>query len=172
MVNRLMGSEDVFSLRDAMDRLFNESFAAGPFRGFWSSSNGNGARGATLPLDVYATDADITVIAAIPGVEPDDLDLSINQNTVTIRGEVKNVASSEEAKKATWYVHELPYGKFQRSLTLPIDVDAGKADATFDHGILKLRLPKSASAQPKQIKVRTADNQQSQQIEAGTSQQS
>ncbi len=84
---------------------------------------------------------------------------------------VKNVASSEEAKNATWFIHELPYGKFQRSITLPVDIDLAKADATFDFGILKLRLPKAASAQPKQIKVRSIANQPAQQIEATGSQE-
>jgi HSP20 family protein len=114
----------------------------------------------------------VIVIAAVPGVEPDDIELTINQNTVTLRGELKNVASSEEAKNATWFVHELPYGKFQRSLTLPIDIDSANADATFEHGILKLRLPKTASAQPKQIKVRSANAGTPQQIEASGSSES
>lgn len=173
MVQRLVGGDDFVSLRDAMDRLFSESFALGPARAFWSAaSNGSGNARASLPLDVYASDSEVIVIAAVPGIEPDDIELTINQNTITIRGELKNVASSEEAKSATWFVHELPYGKFQRSLTLPIDVDSANADATFEHGILKLRLPKAASAQPKQIKVRSVNAQPPQQIEATGSSES
>jgi len=163
----MLGTDDFVSLRDAMDRLFSESFALGPARAFWSAAaNTNGSARANLPLDVYANDSEVIVIAAVPGVEPDDIELTINQNTVTLRGELKNVASSEEAKNATWFVHELPYGKFQRTLTLPVDIDSGNADATFEHGILKLKLPKVASAQPKQIKVRSANAQPAPQIEA------
>ena len=166
MVNRMTLGDEFVSLREAMDRLLSDAFPSGAFRGPWGpTSNGSGRF--NLPLDVYASDNEIAVIAAVPGIEPDDIEMTINQNTVTIRGELKNVASSEEAKNATWYLHELPYGKFQRSLTLPVDVDASKADATFDHGILKLRLPKAESAQPKQIKVRSVSSNQAQQIEAG-----
>jgi HSP20 family protein len=166
MVNRITLGDEFVSLRDAMDRLFSDSFPSGAFRGL-SSTNGSGRF--NLPLDVYGSDNEIVVIAAVPGIEPDQIELTVNQNTVTIRGELRNVASSEDAKNATWYLHELPYGKFQRSLTLPVDVDVAKADATFDHGILKLRLPKAESAQPKQIKVRTISTDQTEKIEAGTS---
>jgi HSP20 family protein len=167
MVNRITLGDEFVSLRDAMDRLFSDSFPSGVFRGL-PSTNGSGRF--NLPLDVYGSDNEIVVIAAVPGIEPDQIEITINQNTVTIRGELRNVASSEEAKNATWYLHELPYGKFQRSLTLPVDVDVANADATFDHGILKLRLSKADSAQPKQIKVRTISTDQTQKIEAGTSQ--
>jgi HSP20 family protein len=173
MVSRLIGSDDFATLRDAMDRLFSESLAIGPARGIWSSvTNGNGGARTNLPLDVYATDSDVFLIAAVPGIEPGDIELTVNQNTVTFRGEIKNVASSEEAKNATWYLHELPYGKFQRSLTLPVEIDSANADATFDHGILRLRLPKSISAQPKQIKVRTFADHEPQSIESGSAQES
>jgi HSP20 family protein len=169
MVNRMTLADEFVSLREAMDRLFTESVAAGPFRGLWGPvTNGTGRM--NLPLDVHASDNEITVIAAVPGIEPDQLELTINQNTVTIRGELRNVASSEEARNATWYLHELPHGKFQRSLNLPVDVDAAKADATFNNGILKLRLPKAESAQPKQIKVRSVTSDQPQQIEASAGQ--
>jgi HSP20 family protein len=73
---------------------------------------------------------------------------------VTLSGRAPNVASSEEAKDATWYLHELQYGAFQRSITLPIEVDPARADATFELGILRLRLPKAETARPRQIKVR------------------
>jgi HSP20 family protein len=171
MVNRMTLADEFVSLRDAMDRMFSESFPAGPFRSLWGPfANGSGRF--NLPLDVYGSDSEIVVIAAVPGIEPDQIELTINQNVVSIRGELRNVASSEEAKNATWYLHELPHGKFQRSLTLPVDVDAAKADATFDHGILKLRLPKAESAQPKQIKVRSVTTDEAHPIGAGTDQSS
>jgi HSP20 family protein len=164
MVNRISLADEFVSLHNAMDRLFSDSFPFGVIRGL-PSTNGGGRF--NLPVDVYASDNEIAVIAAVPGIEPDDIELTINQNTVTIRGELKNVASSEEAKNATWYLHELPYGKFQRTLTLPLDVDVAKADATFDHGILKLLLPKAEGAQPKQIKVRTVTADEPKKVEAG-----
>ncbi len=88
MVQRFVGGDDFVNLRDAMDRLFSESFAIGPARAFWSAgSNHNGNSRVNLPLDVYATDSEVIVIATVPGVDPDDIELTINQNTVTIRGE-------------------------------------------------------------------------------------
>jgi HSP20 family protein len=154
MVNRVPSLADEFvSLRDAMDRVFSEG-AISPFRGLWSGGWGNGTGRMPLPLDVYATKDEVVIIAAIPGIEAEQIEISINQNTVTLSGKMPNVASSEEAKEATWYLHELQHGAFQRSVTLPIEVDPGRADATCEHGILRLRLPKAETAKPRQIKVR------------------
>jgi HSP20 family protein len=155
MVSRLPVTEEFVSLREAMDRLLADSFVGGPFRAFWSTA-GNGSGRVALPLDVYATSDEVVVIAAAPGLRPEDLEITINQGTVSLSGKLPNVAQSEDAKNATWYLHELPHGAFQRVVTLPIEVDSARADATFEHGILRLRLPKAEQAKPKQIKVRVA----------------
>ena len=150
MVTRYSGGSlmsDFVSLRDAMDRLFNESFVPGT-RGATGSS--------VFPLDVYATEEAMTILAAVPGIDPSALDISIEKGQVTIKGEVPDVASSEEGRNATWYLHELPRGEFQRSLSVPFEVDAGKAEATFENGMLRLTLPKAETARPRQIKVRVA----------------
>ena len=165
MVNRVPSLLDEFvSLRDAVDRAFSESSVA-PLRGLWPGGWGNGTGRMPLPVDVYATKDEVVIIAAIPGIQAEAIEISINQNTVTLSGTMPNVASSEEAKDATWYLHELPNGAFQRSVTLPIEVDPAKADATCEHGILRLRLPKAETAKPRQIKVRVG----SQAIEAESS---
>jgi HSP20 family protein len=165
MVSRLPSLSDEFvSLRDVMDRFFNEG-ANTPGRGLWSSPWGNGAARMALPLDVYGTKDEVVIIAVVPGIQADELEISINQNTVTLSGKMPNVASSIEGKEATWYLHELPHGAFQRSITLPIEVDAAKAEATSENGILRLRLPKAETAKPHQIKVRGG----SQAIDAGSS---
>jgi HSP20 family protein len=153
MVSRIPVADEFVSLREAMDRLLSESFVGSPFRSFWQA--GNGAVGRTpLPLDVYATGDEVVLIAAVPGVSAEDIEVTINQGTVTLSGKTPNVAQSEEAKNATWYLHELAHGPFSRSVALPVEVDAAKADATFEHGILRLRLPKAEQAKPRQIKVR------------------
>ena len=163
MVSRLPSLADEFvSLRDVMDRVFNEN-AANPARGLWSSSWGNGTGRMPLPLDVYATKDEVVIIAVAPGIQADELEITINQNTVTLSGKMPNVAASVEGKEATWYLHELPHGGFQRSITLPMDVDGSRADATSENGILRLRLPKAETAKPHQIKVRGATEA----IEAG-----
>jgi HSP20 family protein len=153
MVTRFPVAEEFVSLRDAMDRLLSDSFVGGPFRSFWSPA-GNGTNRMPLPLDVYATSDEVVLIAAVPGLGPDDIEITINQGTITLSGKTPNVAQSEEAKNATWYLHELPHGSFTRSVSLPIEVEASKADATFEQGILRLRLPKAEQAKPRQIKVR------------------
>jgi HSP20 family protein len=164
MVTRYPSIADEFiTLREAMDRFFNDS----PARSLWG---GAGVSGRTaLPLDVYATPDEVVMIAAAPGLGPEDIEITINQNTVSLSGTVPNVAASEEGKAATWYLHELSHGTFQRTVTLPIEVDAAKADASFENGILRLRLPKAEAARPKQIKVRAGGGEQ--QLSATTEQQ-
>lgn len=143
------------SLREAMDRLVADSFVGGPFQGLWSGGSSNGNR-AGLPLDVYATNDAVTVYAAIPGLGPEDVEISVNQGTVTISGELPNAARSEEAQGATWYLHELGSGSFQRSVTLPVEIESTKADATIENGVLRLHLPKADRAKPRQIKIRAS----------------
>lgn len=137
---------DMVSLRSAMDRLFNESFVPGAVQGSGRSA---------LPLDVYSTENEVVVIAAIPGINPDDLNISIDKSTVTLSGTVRSAAESEEGKNASWHLSELTYGSFERTLTLPFQFDANRAEATFDNGMLRLVLPKAESEKPRQIKVRS-----------------
>jgi HSP20 family protein len=144
---------DMISLRSAMDRLFNESFVPGQVRSFWADQ-ANGTGRTLLPLDVYATEDAVVVLAAVPGMDPEDIQITIDKNTLTLSGEMANVADAEVTKGATWYMHELSHGSFERSLTLPTTLDASRADATFENGMLRLTLPKAESEKPKQIKVK------------------
>jgi HSP20 family protein len=148
-------ASDFVTLRDAMDRFLNESVTGSPFRTLWSATNGQTVQ-RPLPLDVYASADEVVIVAAAAGLNPEDVSISVDQGTVTISGQIPNAAASEEGKSATWYLHELPYGTFQRSVSLPFEVDAAGADAVFEHGILRLRLPKAEQARPKEIKVRIA----------------
>jgi len=148
------GSEFV-SLRNAMDQLMSESFLAGPSRTIWSRAGGNGQNvaQAPLPLDVYATNDAFVITAAAPGLRPEDLELTVNRNTIILSGRIANVAESEEAQGATWYVHELWHGRFQRAVTPPFEVDASRAEANFENGILRVWLPKAEHAKPQRIPV-------------------
>ena len=151
-------ANDVISLRQAMDRMFNETFTTG--RALQASTlRRSGSGSAPIALDVYATDDQAVVLAAIPGVDPDQIEVRIEKKTVTLKGEIASAAASAEARGASWYLHELPYGKFERSLTLPWEIDLEAADATFEHGLLRLTLPKAQSAKPKQIRVRVGASQ-------------
>ena len=159
MVNRFPAADEFVSLRDAMDRLLADSFVSSPFRTLWSST-GAGTGGTVrmpLPLDVYTTQDEVVVIGAAPGLNPNDLEVTFNQGTLTLSGRTPDVAQSEDAKQATWFLHELPHGTFQRSLTLPVEVDPARAEATFEHGILRLRFPKAEQAKPRRIEIRAAD---------------
>ncbi len=144
------------TMRDAVDRIFNDSFFNSPFRSVWGGgfNGGSGASRLGIAIDVYETAREVVIIAAVPGLGPDDINVQVHDNTVTLSGQLPNVAQSEDARQATWYIHELPYGRFQRSLKLPVEIDADAADATFENGILQLHLPKASQSRPRQITVR------------------
>ena len=141
---------DSVRLRDAMDRFFGEPL----YKTIASTQRSVGT--VSIPVDVFATDTEVVVIAAAPGLGSDDLEVTIDDNVLTLSGTVPNVAKSTEAEGATWYLHENGHGQFRRTITLPTEVDADQADATFENGILRLRLPKAEAARPRQIKVRSA----------------
>lgn len=167
MVSTFPFGADFVVLRDAMNQLLEESFV--PARG----SRMGGANGTTvrsLPLDVYTTQDEAVIIAAVPGMTANDLDITINQNVVTLAGQVPSVADSEQGKNATWYLHELWHGAFRRSVNLPFEVEAANAEATFSNGIVRIVLPKAERAKPFKIAIRTADSPQAedQAIEASS----
>jgi HSP20 family protein len=155
MVSTFPFSTDFVVLRDAMNQLLEESFV--PTRG---SRGGNGSVVRSLPLDVYATADEAVVIAAVPGMNPQDLEVTINQNVINLAGTVPTAAESEQGKGATWYLHELWHGSFRRSVTLPFEVEAGKAEATFENGIVRIVLPKAERAKPHKIAIRAAESKQ------------
>ena len=163
MVSSFPFGQDFVVLRDAMNQLLEESFV--PTRGSRSSS-GNGTMVRPLPLDVYATADEAVIIAAVPGMSQRDLEVTIDQNVVTLSGTVPTAAESEQGKGATWYLHELWHGQFRRSVTLPFEVDAGKADASFENGIVRIMLPKAERAKPQKIAIKTGNGQE-EAIEAG-----
>ena len=145
-------------MRQAMDRLVNDTFSPSQFGTIWPASSGDKGR-SLAPIDAYVTEDDIVILAAIPGVIAGDIEISIEKNTVTLKGEVPSVVKSDHARGATWYLHELPSGSFHRSPTLPFEVDASKAGATFDSGVLRLTLPKAEAAKPRQIQVQVRSSQ-------------
>jgi HSP20 family protein len=145
-------ANEVAGLRHVMDRMINETLSPDRTRTVWSANRTRGQL--SIPFDVYATNDEAVVLAAVPGVNPDQIDITIEKNTVTLKGEIPNAAASEQGKDATWYLHELRWGSFQRSLTLPWEIDVDAADATFQNGLLRLTLPKANAEKPKQIRVR------------------
>lgn len=116
----------------------------------WNQSSGGDAEG-QLTIDVYQTDNDIVIKSTIAGVKPEDLDISINNDMVTIKGERKN---EEMIDHGNYYYQECYWGSFSRSVLLPVDVISDKAEASLKNGILTLRLPKADTTKVKKIQVR------------------
>ncbi len=104
-----------------------------------------------LTIDVYQTDSEIVIKSTIAGVKPEDLDVSINNDMVTIRGDRKN---EEVVDTENYYYQECYWGTFSRSVILPVEVLADKAEASMKNGILTIRLPKADTTKSKKIQVR------------------
>lgn len=115
-----------------------------------SSASATDAEG-QLTIDVYQTDNDVVIKSTIAGVKPEDLDVSINNDMVTIRGERKN---EEEVVSENYYYQECYWGSFSRSVVMPVDIIPEKAEASLKNGILTIRLPKAATNKVKKIQVR------------------
>ncbi len=132
------------SLRQAMDRLFDERFFV-PYRLFTF-----GADEITL-IDMYRTDKEVVVKASLPGVKPEEVDISISSDCLTIKGETK---AEEKIEREGYLYQEHRYGAFSRSVALPSDLQTDKAEASFENGILTLTIPKFEEVKPKPIKVK------------------
>ncbi|PJE57575.1 MAG: hypothetical protein COU82_00970 [Candidatus Portnoybacteria bacterium CG10_big_fil_rev_8_21_14_0_10_38_18] len=107
-----------------------------------------------LTIDVYQTESEVVIKSTIAGVNPEDIDISITNDMVTIRG--KRV-KDEKITAEDYYYQELYWGAFSRSVILPVEVDADRAKATIKNGILTIRLPKSEKVKTKRISVRTEE---------------
>src|SRR5262245_17719781 len=126
---------DAVSLRDAMNSLFQESFVRP------NATPGGG--GTALPVDVQENENEYIVHASLPGVKPEEVQITVHGDTLTIRGESKH---EEEKKENNWLVRERRSGAFQRTLSFNAPVNAEKAVAQFEHGVLTLTLPKAEEA--------------------------
>lgn len=100
---------------------------------------------------MYQTDDDVAVKAAIPGLKPEEVDISITDDTLTIKGEHKE---EQEIKEENYLYKERRYGTFARSVLIPVKVKSEKTEAVFENGVLKLTMPKAEEAKPIQIKVK------------------
>lgn len=136
---------DMITLREAMDQLFNENYQRN--RG----QQGNYAW--LLPLDAYATEDAIVLTADLSGVKPEELEVRLEGDALTIRGEIK-----PRAEGRNYLLRERPTGRFERVLTINTPIDNNKVEATFEDGVLTLTLPKAEAAKPKQIRVNAVRN--------------
>jgi HSP20 family protein len=132
------------TLRDEMDKMWNRFFgewpAMEPFRGDWAPS-----------LDVSETKDNIVVKAEVPGMDTKDIDISLANDMLTIKGEKKQ---EKEESNENYHRIERTYGSFSRSIRLPRDVQSDKIKASYKNGVLKVTLPKSEEAKSKEIKIK------------------
>lgn len=145
MLNRFDPFREMNQLRRAMDRAFDDTME----RRYAEFDQNVSA----LALDVLENEDAYLVKAAIPGIDPNDLDITYNDNTLTIQGEMKQ---EEERENERYHLRERFYGKFYRQLRLPSAVDANAIQANYEHGILTLTLPKSEAVKPKKIAVQAS----------------
>ncbi len=144
MTVRLIRYHPFTEMRKAMDALFDERFFA-PYRLLTFGP------AETVPVDVYRTENEVVIKATLPGVKPEEVDVSLNGDTLTIKGETR---AEEKIERKDYLYKEQRYGVFHRTLALPNGLDTEKAEASFEDGILTLTIPKSEETKPKQIKIK------------------
>ena len=143
-ITRWAPLRDFVSLRDAMDKAFEETFVTPKILG-----DGNGW---TIPVDLFETPEAFTLKTMLPGIPSEKIDIEATATQVTIKGEHKEETKVTEGTRVR---EELRYGKYERTLTLPAEIDPDKVDAVYENGLLTLMLPKSEIVKPKTVKIKT-----------------
>lgn len=139
----LLRSSDLMPLREAFDRLFEQAFTTFPT---WMTARA----GLEVPVDVYEAGEEFVIRAVLPGIKPEDVQVTCLDGTITISAELKPWA--QEGLKPIF--QEIGAGTFRREVHLPVAVDLEKAEAVYEHGVLTLRLPKAEQARRKAIPVK------------------
>ena len=151
-IQQFQEENSLFDLRSQINRLFDDFFTV-PFgsRSFFSRTSP--IADFAPRVDISETEKELHVSAELPGLEPNDINISIDHNTLTMSGEKR---TEKEDKGERYYQFERSYGSFHRSIPLPFEVDEDNVDATFKSGVLNITLPKSHEAleKGKQIKVK------------------
>ena len=139
---------DLLTTQDRFNRLFNDTFS----RCFEEGELGN--RGWNPAVDIYETDHNLVLKAELPGVDPKDVDIRIENGTLHLKGERK---FSSEVKQENYHRVERAYGSFTRSFSLPSSVSADQVSAEYNNGLLTLTLPKREEAKPRTIKINVTE---------------
>jgi HSP20 family protein len=145
MLTRWDPFQEMLNLRRTVDRLFDNS-----------STDNAWAHSATwgLAVDVVENKDDFIVKASVPGIKPEDLDISYASDTLTIKGEVK---TENEVEENQYHLRERRYGSFSRSINLPTKIKDDAIEASYQNGVLSLRLPKAEEIKPKRIAIKFGD---------------
>lgn len=153
MMYRTSLSTPVFGLRREIDRLFEDTFGRGDGLTSWSPA-----------VEVRESDNELRFDAELPGMKPDDVEITAENGILTIRGE-KHSEMKEGDDKTRYHVVERTYGSFSRSFQLPKGLDESKIEADYEDGILSIRIPKTALPQPRKISIGKSGN--AKQVKAG-----
>jgi len=145
LIRRVGPFGDLLSLRQAMDRLFEESFV---------NPSWQFAEGQLVPMDVRADEDAVVVEAILPGVKPEEVDITVEGETLTIAGDTSTETSEQ---KGSVLLQEIRRGRFSRTLTLPAGLEPDRATATFEDGVLTLRIPKAEAVKPRQIRITSGE---------------
>jgi HSP20 family protein len=154
---------EIDTLQGEMNRLFSTFFDTPTNRG----GNGNVARRWIPAMDLMETGDHFVLKADLPGMTEADVNIEVEKNVLTISGERK---TEHEAKHEGYYRLERATGSFSRSLTLPEGIDAGAVTATFDNGVLEVRIPKPEQAKPQKVQIAVGGQPQTIEAESGQEQ--
>ena len=149
--------QEALTLHDAMNQLFAQSFV----RPGWFA---NSSQAWAVPVDVFETGQGYQVRALLPGIQPQDIELTVQQNTISIKGQYH--PSVQEGQKVTWLMQEIGSGTFERTLTFPKPLDADKVETNYENGVLSIHVPLTESSRPKRISI-TGGQQQPKMVETG-----
>src|SRR5581483_12427883 len=141
LLNRYDPFREMLSLRNAVDQLFEQSFVH-------PNSNWSAGTSTNLfaPMNVYETSQGYYMNILIPGVKPDGIELTVQQNTLTVKGQFQ--LATEEGKERNWLLHEIGSGSFERTVTFEKPVDADHIETSYEYGVLKIFVPVHEASRP------------------------
>jgi HSP20 family protein len=148
---------EMLSLRKAMDQLFEQSFV----RPTWGTAS---TQGVSVPMNVYQDEQGYHIQALLPGVNPENVELSVQQNTLTIQGQFQPATKPDQ--QVNWLLQEIGYGSFERSITFPQEIDVDRITTSYEQGVLTISVPISEAGRPKKISIAGAQPKQMT-VEAG-----
>lgn len=146
----------VFTLRREIDRLFEDTFNGG---------GGNGRTGWSPAAEIRETDKELSFTFELPGIKPEDVEITCDKGALTIRGERSE--ERKEGEEGRYHLLERSYGSFTRSFQLPQGVDENQIEAGFENGLLTVRVPKAALPQPRKIAVSAPGHASSKEVGRG-----
>lgn len=150
VITRWEPARDFVAMRDAMNRMFEEGYVQPGWAALARRPRMTVDQEWRLPLDVYSTPEEIVLTASVPGVDPEAVEITFESDVLTIKGEVPGPFAGENVE---YLMQERRQGRFSRSLSFNVPINADAIEATFEHGVLTIVAPKAETVKPKTIKV-------------------